>query len=79
MSIIQSGRILKETEKLTIRFPKPFTEIPDVVITPYWENQNTAVNGTLTIDSVSLDSFKVVGSPNASNFFVSWIAVLNQK
>ncbi|HSK78134.1 MAG TPA: hypothetical protein VLQ45_16900 [Thermoanaerobaculia bacterium] len=58
---------------VTVPFPRPFTELPVVVLTP-----NYALNSITNVDcitNVTLDSFQVI-SPNYNPAYViNWIAV----
>ncbi len=74
--IIQSGKCLKERSgELPIKFPKKFNQIPNVVITAFWENQGSGVSHVETIDSISTSGFRVVSDNSAPNYYVSWIAI----
>ncbi|GBL12267.1 gp53-like domain-containing protein [Microcystis aeruginosa] len=74
--VIQTGKTLKAgTGKITINFPKPFAQIPVVVVSSFWENAEKAVGYVETIDTISLESFTVVSSNSATNYYVNWIAI----
>ena len=74
--VIQAGTALKAgTGIVTINFPTPFSQIPVVVVSPFWQNQGSAVGAIETIDTVSLESFSVASGNAASNYYVNWIAI----
>lgn len=73
---IQAGRAQKAgAGKLTIDFPKPFSKIPIVVVSPFWQNVGAQVGNIETIDTVSLESFTIVSNNAATNYYVNWIAI----
>ena len=74
--VIQTGKTLKAgTGKITINFPKPFAQIPVVVVSSFWENVGSQVGNIETIDTISLESFIIVSSNAATNYYVNWIAI----
>lgn len=76
---IISGRDPKPNSgKVTITFPKPFNQIPNVVVTPHWENQNSQVGNVETISEITVTNFSVVSENRAANYFLQWIAVSNE-
>jgi hypothetical protein len=74
--LIQSGKALKaNTGKLTIKFPVPFQQTPNVIISHYWEKADAGVGCVDTIDTIYLDSFTVISQNAATNYYVNWIAI----
>ena len=74
--VIQSGKANKTSKgELIISFPIPFKTTPNVVVSPYWENENAPVGSIETIDSISTRNFTVVSKNAGKNYFVNWVAV----
>lgn len=76
---IQAGTTQKTAPgTLTIKFPKPFTGNPVVLVSPYWALQSNAVGGIETVVAVTGENF-TVSSTNAApqNYFINWVAYGN--
>lgn len=71
---IAAGTFTKnQPDTVTVPFPRPFTEIPVVVITP-----NYALNAIKYVDcvtSVTLESFQVTSPNHNPAYVINWIAV----
>jgi hypothetical protein len=75
----QTGSALKNVlGTMTINFPKSFSQIPTVCISPFYQGSGSAVGFVETISSVSLESFTVVSNNSAANYYVNWIAIENR-
>jgi hypothetical protein len=76
---IQAGSTQKTVAgALTIKFPKPFTGNPVVLVSPYWALQSSPVGSIETVVAVTGENF-TVSSGNAApqNYFVNWVAYGN--
>jgi hypothetical protein len=60
---------------LTVKFKARFADPPVVVLTPYWEGQNSGVGFIETLDKVTHSEFTLVSGNAAENYFVSWLAI----
>jgi len=75
-SIIETGTTLKNRPgRLRIQFTKNFTRPPVVIVTPFWQGQNSQVSFIETIDSVNRNGFTVVSNNAADNYYINWIAI----
>lgn len=75
--IIDSGITLKNKPgELRINFSRNFSRRPVVVVSPFWRGQNSQVGFVETINNISRTGFSVVSNNAADNYFVSWIAFL---
>jgi hypothetical protein len=73
---IQTGVAQKAAAGLlTINFPRPFNNIPVVVISPYWQNAGAQSGNIDTIDSISPSSFTIVSQNASPVYFVTWVAI----
>ena len=72
---IQHGYVHKTGVQCRVDFPRPFQNIPTVVITPFWERSGRDVMHTETIGVVTNDHFMLFSDNGGSNYYVSWIAV----
>jgi hypothetical protein len=70
---MQFGSMIKNSGSIVINFPKPFSRIPTVVVTPFWPNG--AVGAIETVTAVSTEQFTVASGNGAANYAVNWIAV----
>jgi hypothetical protein len=75
--IIQSGTTNKPNAgALVIDFPTPFQSIPDVVVSPFWQNSLYGVGSPETITAITPFQFTVCSPNNAlAGYFVTWVAV----
>jgi hypothetical protein len=74
--LIQTGMAQKAAPGLlTINFPTPFSAIPTVVISPYWQNAGLQSGNIDTIDTISPASFTIASQNASPVYFVTWIAV----
>ncbi len=77
--IVDAGTALKNRPgELRIRFSRNFPSPPVVVVSPFWRGQGSQVGYVETINSVSRNGFTVVSNNAANNYYVNWIAVLQQ-
>jgi len=78
--LIQSGKVLKKNPgMLSVNFPRPFSTAPNVVVSPFWENQDMEVGHDETIDSITTHGFTLASKNAAPNYYVNWIAVENER
>ncbi|HYG63791.1 MAG TPA: H-type lectin domain-containing protein [Thermoanaerobaculia bacterium] len=74
--LIQTGVAQKAAPGLlTINFPQPFSTIPVVVISPYWQNAGQQSGNIDTIDTISPASFTIASQNNSPIYYITWIAV----
>ncbi len=60
---------------LRVYFPQAFKNIPDVVISPWWNDQNAGVGAIDTVTNVTPTYFELTSPNAAQNFFINWMAV----
>jgi hypothetical protein len=75
-TLIQSGSYQKSaTGQYTVDFSQSYASSPVVVLTPFWNGQNSNVGYVETLDTISSSGFTASSSNYASNYFVEWIAI----
>jgi hypothetical protein len=60
---------------LRVYFPQAFKSAPDVVISPWWNDQNAGVGAIDTVTNVTPTYFELTSHNAAQNYFVNWMAV----
>jgi hypothetical protein len=60
---------------LRVYFPQAFKSAPDVVISPWWNDQNAGVGSIDTVTNVTPSYFELTSANAAHNYFVNWMAV----
>lgn len=59
---------------LRVYFPQAFNSTPNVVISPWWNDQNAGVGAVDTITNVTPTYFELTSPNAAQNYFVNWMA-----
>jgi len=72
---IQSGKVNKPAPgTVRVVFNNPFVDIPNVVLTPHWENAgHVGFIETLTV--VRPDYFEFTSPNAAGNYYVQWMSL----
>jgi len=72
---IQAGRVNKTAVgQLTVVFPEPFSTVPTVTLTPYWQH-GAPVGSIETVNQVDKSGFTLNSGNADSNYFVNWVAI----
>jgi hypothetical protein len=76
--LIQGGSVNKPpgVVEIPIQFQVAYSSTPVVLLTPFWEGQNSQVlGGVETLTAVSTTGFTLVSGNAAPNYYVMWLAV----
>jgi|tagenome__1003787_1003787.scaffolds.fasta_scaffold19764329_1 hypothetical protein len=72
---IQAGRVNKTAVgQLAVVFPQPFSTVPTVTLTPYWQHPEP-VGSIETVNHVDKSGFTLNSGNADSNYFVNWVAI----
>ena len=75
-ALIQSGSYQKSaTGQYTVNFSQSYAAPPVVMLTPFWNGQNSNVGYVETVDTISNSNFTAFSSNVASNYYVGWVAI----
>lgn len=72
---VQSRRVVKNSQLITITFPAQVNGTPVVVVSSHWDGANSQVNNIETILDIDNDKFKVISNNAAPNSYINWVAV----
>lgn len=73
--IVVAGKLNKRAAALDVPFGTTFSDVPTVVVTPFWNRGAVAHRDTIT--HVDSSKFTVVSGNAASDYCVAWMAVGN--
>jgi hypothetical protein len=74
--VIQHGKAQKiGSGNLQVFFDQPFSQLPTVVVSPFWSGKNQQVGFIETITSISTTDFTITSENHDTIYYVQWIAV----